>query len=286
MSPDQFDGMGLDLHCCLQTFQLHPATALALPLRPAHVKSVMRLRKAPFSLRPQPPSPQKQAIFAPNKNTNTCDRGGIGNSTISHSSAEGAVVAAAAAAGGSAAAGRTADVRRDTGCDGARPVVCANVQHFSWFLLTSACLSKGAQGEVVAHGDRTGAGTAASGAIFKNVELGVLFHSSPERAYHTAPLPDCACPACGCSPGSGVPPHHTRTDTRELPPPPPPPMVSPRSIPLPVPFCLHSEAYTDPLTESPNVRFAPYMHTAKSDRPWSVQVQRLLNSNVREAQFA
>ncbi|CBJ30303.1 conserved unknown protein [Ectocarpus siliculosus] len=289
MSPDQFDGMGLDLHCCLQTFQLHPATALALPLRPAHVKSVMRLRKAPFSLRPQPPSPQKQAIFTPNKNTNTCDRGGIGNSTMSHSSAEGAVAdaAAAAAAGGSAAAGRTADVRGDTGCDGARPVVCTNVQHFSWFLLTSACLSKGAQGEVVAHGDRTGTGTAAPGAIFKNVELGVLFHSSPERAYYTAPLPDCACPSCGCSPGSGGPPHCTRTDTRELPPPPPPPsMVSPRSIPLPVPFCLHSEAYTDPLTESPNVRFAPYMHTLKSERPWSVEVQRLLNSNVREAQFA
>ncbi|CAM9232085.1 unnamed protein product [Ectocarpus sp. 13 AM-2016] len=287
MSPDQFDGMGLDVHCCLRTFQLHPAIALALPLRPAHVKSVMRLRKAPFSLRPQLPSPQKQAIFAPNKSTNTCDRGGIGNSTMSHSSAEGAVAAtaAAAAAEGSAAAGRTADVRGDTGCDGARPVVCANVQHFSWFLLTSACLSKGAQGEVVAHGDRPGTGTATSGAIFKNVELGVLFHSSSERAYHTASLPDCACPACGCSPGSSVPPHRTRTDTREFPPP-PPPTVSPRSIPLPVPFCLHSEAYTDPLTESPNCRFAPYMHTLKSDRPWSVEVQSLLNSNVREAQFA
>lgn len=140
MSPDQFDGMGLDVHCCLRTFQLHPATALALPLRPAHVKSAMRLRKAPFSSRPPPPSPQKQAVFVPNKNTNTCGRGKNGNSTRSNNSAEGAV--AAAAAGGFGAAGRTADVRGVTGCDGARPVVCANVQHFSWILLTSACLSK------------------------------------------------------------------------------------------------------------------------------------------------
>lgn len=118
------------------------------------------------------------------------------------------------------------------------------------------------------HGDRTGTGTAASGAIFKNVELGVLFHSSPERAYHTAPLPDCACPVCACSPGSGVRPHRTRTDTRELPP--PPQMAPPWSIPLPVPFCLHSEAYTDPVTEFPRVRFPPYMHTLKSERPWYV----------------
>ena len=56
----------------------------------------------------------------------------------------------------------------------------------------SRCHTQGAQGEVT-HCTRTGA---ASAVEFKNVELGVLFHSSPERAYHAPPPPDCACRTC------------------------------------------------------------------------------------------
>ncbi|CAM9287350.1 unnamed protein product, partial [Laminaria digitata] len=72
---------------------------------------------------------------------------------------------------------------------------CEHAQHLAWFLLTSACLSKGAQGEVK-HDPATGL---ASGVTCKNVELGVLFHSSPRRAYYADPPPlDCACSSC-CS---------------------------------------------------------------------------------------
>lgn len=68
---------------------------------------------------------------------------------------------------------------------------------------------------------------AASGVEFKNVELGVLFHSSPERAYHAPPPPDCDCRSCRrrrCRRGL-----HLGTRAPSIPPlPPPPPEVTQR----------------------------------------------------------
>ncbi|CAN0035094.1 unnamed protein product, partial [Ascophyllum nodosum] len=45
MTPQTLESMGVDLRDCLRTFHLNPT--LGLPLRPAHVKSLMRLRPAP-----------------------------------------------------------------------------------------------------------------------------------------------------------------------------------------------------------------------------------------------
>lgn len=64
---------------------------------------------------------------------------------------------------------------------------CASrLPHLNRFFL------QGAQGEVT-HCTKTGT---ASGVEFKNVELGVLFHSSQDRAYHAPPPPGCSCRSC------------------------------------------------------------------------------------------
>ncbi|CAN0379730.1 unnamed protein product, partial [Hapterophycus canaliculatus] len=161
MSPDNFDAMGPDLHACLTTFQLHPATALALPPRPAHIKSAMRLREAPSPAPalPSTPETQQRRWQSPGLRlgeTESCEEMNE-NGVPNHVCAE----AAGAAAGAPGAAAGALD-------------------------------GSGAQGELM-HRDRTGA---ACGVTFKNVELGVLFHSSPDRAYHAAPLPDCSCSSC------------------------------------------------------------------------------------------
>lgn len=54
----------------------------------------------------------------------------------------------------------------------------------AWFLLTSACLSRGAQGELVPHVLCRCCGNIRQGYIqFRNFELGVLFHSTNRRTY-------------------------------------------------------------------------------------------------------
>eukprot|EP00903_Cladosiphon_okamuranus_P020333 g18655.t1 len=189
MSPDNFDSMAPDLHACLHTFQLHPATALALPPRPAHVKSAMRLRRAPPLMHQiPPPSPhqyqqqQQQQHVTPAFESGE-DGNVLGASRSSSGRPSGSIGEESAGADGAA------------GCNGGSDGdggVCEHAQHFAWFLLTSACLSKGAQGEVT-HCTSTGT---TSGVEFKNVELGVLFHSGPDRAYYAPAPPDCSCRSC------------------------------------------------------------------------------------------
>lgn len=126
-----------------------------------------------------------------------------------------------------------------------------------------ACV-QGAQGEVM-HRDRTGA---ACGVTFKNVELGVLFHSSPGRAYHAATLPDCSCSSCRRRRRCARPVNSSaRTRLGDVVPPVGYPR-QPRPIPLPVPFCLDSEGYADPRGDSPHARFPPHMHTLQDARSW------------------
>lgn len=131
----------------------------------------------------------------------------------------------------------------------------------------------------------------------KNVELGVLFHSSPARAYYAEPLPGCCrqggrgnSHSCGRArsptprpPSSftwpAIPPHGApvvpmvdagrgsgrrsrRHMTAEA-------MVGVGGgvgtieVPLPVPFRLDSEPYADEKLGSPHPRFLPFMHVLK-----------------------
>ncbi|CAN0233857.1 unnamed protein product [Pylaiella littoralis] len=242
MSPDNFDFMGTDLHACLKTFQLHPATALAIPPRPAHIKSAMRLRKAPQIKAAPPPKQQQQQQQPQQSSTFTferTDRFGRNRSGNENRPKQSAAKGSADAA--------DADGWCSSGVDDGNGGVCEKAQHFAWFLLTSACLSR-------------------------------VIPLFPERAYHAATPTDCACTPCF---------RRARTRNHAPPPPPLPPLqlLRPRPIPLPVPFCLDSEAYADPDRGSPHPRFSPYMHTLKNHRPWSVEVQRLLTSKVKEMQF-
>ena len=65
--------------------------------------------------------------------------------------------------------------------------------YFSWFLLTSACLSRGAQGEVAAAATRP---RVVQGGLhsYANFELGVLFTSRKDRLYCWKPM-SCCCNA-------------------------------------------------------------------------------------------
>lgn len=126
---------------------------------------------------------------------------------------------------------------------------------------------QGAQG-VVTHAPVTGVPT---GVNCKNVELGVLFHSTPTRAYYVEPVPGCGC-GRGCrrsdpdleartsrvAPGAAVDRTGEKGD-------------APRRrvyVPLPVPFRLESEPYSNPETGSPDLRFLPYMHLLKEFPRW------------------
>lgn len=105
LTPGIFDEMGPDVHDCLRTFRLHPAPRL--PLRPSHVKCVMRLR----STLAQPLRIARKACV---HGTNSHLPDGTGNTH-----------------GGDRARGKIA-VRHP----------CEHAQHLAWLLLTSACLSK------------------------------------------------------------------------------------------------------------------------------------------------
>lgn len=118
---------------------------------------------------------------------------------------------------------------------------------------------------MVTHAPVTGVPT---GVNCKNFELGVLFHSTPTRAYYVEPVPGCGC-GRGC--GDSDPDLEAR-----------PPKVAPGAavertgdelrrrvyVPLPVPFRLESEPYSNPETGSPDLRFLPYMHLLKEFPRW------------------
>ncbi|CAN0035161.1 unnamed protein product, partial [Ascophyllum nodosum] len=164
---------------------------------------------------------------------------------------------------------------------------CEHAHHLAWFLLTSACLSQGAQG-VVRHAPKTGVPL---GVHCKNVELGVLFHSTPRRAYYVEPVPGCGCGSgCRCSDPDlearpSVATASTKRSGKEERDGPRQRSTSLLYVPLPVPFRLDSEPYSNPDAGSPDLRFLPYMHILK-EFPRPAGVESLLKSNVTEAQFA
>lgn len=109
LTPTNFDEMGTDLHDCLRTFELHPT--VGLPRRPAHVKSVMRLRP--------PPRRESASMGTPDGVSRVVDGGAT------------EALAVERGVGGDRAAG-----------GGGKLESCEHAQHLAWFLLTSACLSK------------------------------------------------------------------------------------------------------------------------------------------------
>lgn len=102
----------------------------------------------------------------------------------------------------------------------------------------------------------------------KNVELGVLFHSSPRRAYYVEPPNRCVGVPGRVPPGASSS-RNTNANAglgTEL--------VAgstlPELVPLPVPFCLDSEAYCDRELGSPHPRFLPFMHFTQEWPRWVV----------------
>lgn len=155
MSPDVFDSMGSDLHACLHTFQLHPATAVALPPRPAHIKSAMRLRRAPAPLIQQEPQvqqaqqqqtqQQRQQRWTPasEKDDNVCGaRGRSRGGRPSGRAAEDGSARCCSDDDNADCCGGLCCEDLDVDGDEDDGDVCEHAQHFAWFLLTSACLSK------------------------------------------------------------------------------------------------------------------------------------------------
>ncbi|CAM9347774.1 unnamed protein product [Choristocarpus tenellus] len=201
---------------------------------------------------------------------------------------------------------------------------CPHAQDLAWFLLTSACLSKGAQGEVI-HDPCSGQPRFLA---CKNVELGVLFHSSPTCALYAEPSCRCNSPPLHLSQvnttttAEGVNaiaesskenrdgvvtvqcisrehkdnrgnnlknrPQVTGAPNRQW--------VSGVSsgvgtphlvyTSLPVPFCITSEGYAGRNSvESPHVRFLPFMHDLEPEGARSAEIMQLLTSEEVEAQF-
>lgn len=127
LKPSVYEDMGTDLHDCMRTFQIHPATGL--PRRPGHIKSVMRLRPPPT------------AVGIPDGGTSS------GSSRRRREAAEPVRAPPEHEAGermvgtgsGSFVAGGGDDVG-DFSAISAGP--CEHSQHLAWLLLSSACLSK------------------------------------------------------------------------------------------------------------------------------------------------
>ena len=152
MALDGFEGLGLDLQDCLRTFKLH--ASVSLPLRPPHIKSAMRLRKAPPQLTVGEderrgasrttssgtaggrvlekgfPAQHGGGVFAEaGGGANEGDGGGWGG---------GGGGGGGYRCGGGGGGSHHAAASVANGRDGA----CEHAQHFAWFLLTSASLSK------------------------------------------------------------------------------------------------------------------------------------------------
>ena len=113
-----------------------------------------------------------------------------------------------------------------------------NVQNaeeiFSWFLLTSACLSNGAQGKLI--DERRGT------LSYSNFELGVLFCSRLQGIKATDQVYCWKPSVCYCSYES-----NTRARTR--------------MVHLPVPYCCRATPYQLD-TEEPDFAERPYFHEA------------------------
>jgi len=106
---------------------------------------------------------------------------------------------------------------------------------FLWFLLTSACLSKGAQGEAT-----TNPSLGSDAMSYSNFELGVLFTSRKDRLYCWTPSSCCCC-------DSG---NTTKT--------------SAQLIHLPSPFCFRPAPY---VPDEDDMQFCetPYFHEILRD---------------------
>ena len=126
---------------------------------------------------------------------------------------------------------------------------------------------------MVRHAPKTGVPL---GVHCKNVELGVLFHSTPRRAYYVEPVPGCGCGSgCRCSDPDlearpSVATASTKRSGKEERDGPRQRSTSLLYVPLPVPFRLDSEPYSNPDAGSPDLRFLPYMHILKEFPRWPV----------------
>ena len=119
-------------------------------------------------------------------------------------------------------------LRKEYGCGKCQEI-------FSWFMLTSACLSRGAQGDLTKMSDQNDA------ISYANFELGVLFCSRLQGKRQTDRL-FCFHPAqCSCSNSSKRP-----SSSRAL-------------VHLPAPFCMRPARY---LEDEDDVEFCetPYFH--------------------------
>jgi len=126
-------------------------------------------------------------------------------------------------------------IRKDLGVDRCE-------DYFSWFLLTSACLSKGAQGEHFRIGKRAADSDAVS---YSNFELGVLFTSAKDRVYCWKPSTCCCCPKAGGK--------------------------SARLVHLPSPYCFRPAPYV-PEEDSEEFCETPYFHEILRDSACSTNM--------------
>jgi len=127
-------------------------------------------------------------------------------------------------------------------------------EYLSWFMLTSACLSKGAQGQPTPHRDPTSDRTS-----YSNFELGVLFCSRLvgdnkfDRLYVSEDDPDRGARGCWCGRGERMYHPRARAHTHAS------LLESVRKVRLPVPYRLRPAPYQeDP--ESDFMSRTPYMH--------------------------
>jgi len=129
-----------------------------------------------------------------------------------------------------------------------RPSPCSKEHHLSWFMLTSACLSGGAQGRPTPYRD-----PASDSMSYSNFELGVLFCSrfvgdgKIDRLYVSDPGH-----VCGCQCGRGKRFYNRFADVRSV-------LESVRKVHLPIPYQLRAKPYQDD-PDSDFMSHTPYMH--------------------------
>lgn len=113
-------------------------------------------------------------------------------------------------------------------------------EYLSWFLLTSACLSRGAQGEDLSRNGLPGLDADQDYVSYANFELGVLFCSrlqgkKSDRLYCWGPS------ACSCGENYNV-------------------QRSNKLVHLPIPYGLRPSSYMDEDPESLDFKETPYFH--------------------------
>jgi len=111
-------------------------------------------------------------------------------------------------------------------------------ESFSWFMLTSACLSRGAQGDVP-----SSRAPGSSALAYNNFELGVLFSSRLQGSRQTDRLYCWKPQQCTCQ--------STASDLERK---------GPRLIHLPAPFCFRPARYQEVEDELVDFCETPYFH--------------------------